>query len=480
MPVLSPGDYHTLSPKDLLQELAAGRIGFDHSFLDAFLADRAAAEEALVAFVEADHDEDVVDIEDQVFDLFRHLRTPKALDFYLLQLRVQVDGVEDPLIEAFSELGAPAVEPLLQLYNELEEEESGEVAFVLAALQVSDPRITELLLSRLEYDAQDAAICLGIHGDPAAKPALEQLLSEIKDRPEADLLRIDVEEAISRVSETRETVEHPPFNLKEFYDEFQPPFFESMEPAEAFEWIDSSDPRIRIALAESLEDADLSEALVREIANRASTDEDSAVRCALWRCLMPVESTETLLPLVQSRFEADAVEDVERATLAIVLAKLKYTPAVKAKINEFYQDSGLRPLALEAMWYTSDKDFLPLVQAHLEDADLDARRAAILGIGFFVDTSSASRLIPSMSDANLRSDAIYSYALAHPGEVSRITAQKVLKHVEQVAGSLDGEETEMAMSAIDLRLGIQGIRPFFAESDGHHGHQPHTHDEDAD
>ena len=54
-----------------------------------------------------------------------------------------------------------------------------------------------------------------------------------------------------------------------------------------------------------------------------------------------------------------------------------------------------------------------------------------------------------MSVESLRNDAIYSYALAHPGEVSRVTAQKVLKHVDQVAGGLNPDESELAMSAID-------------------------------
>jgi len=122
----------------------------------------------------------------------------------------------------------------------------------------------------------------------------------------------------------------------------------------------------------------------------------------------------------------------------------------------------LRALALEAAWYSSDSELLPLVQDSLDSDDLSVRRAAILGVGFFVDTSSAARVVPAMKVEDLRVDAIYSYALAHPGEVSRLTAQKVLRHVEQVAGQLGQEELEVAMSAIDLRLGIQGIRPYFA------------------
>lgn len=466
MPVaLSPDQYKTLSPVQLLDELAFGRVGFDHAFLDALLQDPDAAATALAVFVSGDHEDDRVDIEDQVFDLFRHLRTPLSLPFYLLQLRSQMDGVRDELIEAFAELGEPAVEPLLSLYHEVEEEEGGEVAFVLAALQLPQPRITELLLGRLEYDAQDAAICLGIHGDIAAKPALEQLLDEVKDRPEAQLLKTDVEEALGRLGEPRDPAGRPVYNIYEHYDAFQPPFFEAMEPDESLAWLASSDPQVRLALAESIDDDVLEESVINTLIAHAGQEDDLAVRCAVWKSLLPAEPTKSLLATLWGRLRDESIEAAERATLAVVLAKMDYNLELKSKILDVYGDESLRPLAIEAMWYTSELEFLPLVQGHLDDEDLATRRAAILGIGFFVDTSSAPQLVPAMAIEDLRVDAIYSYALAHPGEVSRITAQKVLKHVEQVAGGLLPEEAEMAMSAIDLRLGIQGIRPFFAAAE---------------
>ncbi len=423
------------------------------------------AAQALEEFVDQDHESDRVDIEEQVFDLFRHLRTPRALPFYTLQLRAQMDGVKEELIEAFAELGEPALQPLMDLYQELDEEESGEVAFLLAAMQLRDPRITELLLSRLEYDAQDAAICLGIHGDPAARPALEQLLAEVGGQPDAGLLKADVEEALSRLSEATEPSERIPYNIYEQYDAFQPPYFEVMEAEESLAWLASPDPRVRAAVAESLDENDITQALAMELVGFALREEELAVRCALWKSLLPAEASKELLARVQARFDDATAEPEERATIAIVLSKMDYGQALKSRILDFYNDPDTRALAIEAMWYSSEPEFLPLVHAHLEDEDVAIRRAAILGVGFYVDKSAAPRLIPAMGIEDLRSDAIYSYALAHPGEVSRITAQKVLRHVEEVAGGLDSEETMMAMSAIDLRLGIQGIRPFFAPSE---------------
>ena len=61
------------------------------------------------------------------------------------------------------------------------EEQGSDVAFLLAGLRVRDPRVLELLLDRLEYDAADGAFCLGLYGDPAAQPALEKMLGEIPE-----------------------------------------------------------------------------------------------------------------------------------------------------------------------------------------------------------------------------------------------------------------------------------------------------------
>lgn len=461
---LSAADYSSLSPKDLLDALASGTVGFDHAFLNAFLQQPEAAIEALEAFVDQDHADDRVDIEEQVFDLFRHLRTPRALPFYMLQLRVQMDGTNETLVEAFRELGEPAIQPVIDLYHEVGEEEGGELSFVLAALQIRDQRITDLLLERLNFDAHDAAICLGIHGDPQARPALEAMLAEVKDQPEAGMLKTDLEEALSRLSDEPEEP-LPAYNIYEHYDEFQPPYFEVMEPGEALSWLASPDPRVRVAVAESLDDQDISDSLALELVSHALRDDAEEVRCALWRSLLPAEPSPKLISALQARFADSSVSHAELATILVVLSKMKYDDALKVRILDFYGDAATRALAMEAMWYSSEPEFLPLIHAHLEDADTEIRRAAILGIGFYVDKGAAPRLIPAMQHPELRADAIYSYALAHPGEVSRITAQKVLRHVEEIAGGLDPDETQMAMSALDLRLGIQGIRPFFAQSE---------------
>lgn len=464
MPILSPAEYATLTPMALLEAVANGEVGFDHAFFDAFLRDPQAAANALEAYSNSDRD-DRIDIEDQIFELYRHLKDPRAIPFYMLQLRAQMDGVSDELIEAFAEMGEPAVQPLLDLYAEVEEEEGGEIAFALAAMQSPDSRITTLLLDRLEYDAQDAAVCLGLHRDAAARPALEKLLAEVSGQPEAGLVKADIEEALDRLAVTEPAPARPVYNIYEQYAEFTPPFFEVMEADESLQWLASPDPRVRLAVADSLEEVDLPEKLAASLPGLALAESDLTVRCALWKCLLQTDLNSDLVSTVKRRLADASIEPLEQATLTILLARAAYDDALKTRILDNYGKPELRPLAMEAMWYTNDTEFLPLIEGHLEDEDLDVRRAAILGVGFFVDTSSASRLIPSMKVEAVRSDAIYSYALAHPGEVSRVTAQKVLKHVDQVAEGLNPDETELAMSAIDLRLSISGGRPYFASEE---------------
>ena len=45
------------------------------------------------------------------------------------------------MIDSLVNLGAPALEPLLAAYEELGEENAGDISFLLAALHVRDPRV---------------------------------------------------------------------------------------------------------------------------------------------------------------------------------------------------------------------------------------------------------------------------------------------------------------------------------------------------
>ena len=120
-----------------------------------------------------------MDLDPLLIDLFRAVRTPEALPFFVSVIRRNTGDVPDDLVESIVELGAAAVDPLLALLDELDPKDAGDVPFVLGALRVRDARVLEALTRRLENDPQDAALCLEIYGDPAAIPALEAALAEI-------------------------------------------------------------------------------------------------------------------------------------------------------------------------------------------------------------------------------------------------------------------------------------------------------------
>src|SRR5581483_2255843 len=127
--------------------------------------------------------------------ILRYLKTPEALPYFLHCLKRDGEDAEDDVLQGTMAIGAPALEPLLKLYSEMEEADSGDVAFALAGLGVRDERILPILYERLEYDPIMGALDLGAYGDPAAVSALEKMLASI---PEDDAtLRRELAQAIT-------------------------------------------------------------------------------------------------------------------------------------------------------------------------------------------------------------------------------------------------------------------------------------------
>ncbi len=93
----------------------------------------------LVRFAAQNHENDLMDLDPLLIDLFRSLHAAVALPFFMRVMRDNPSDVPDELVESIVELGAPAVAPVLQLLGELEGKDAGDVPFVLAALRVRDP-----------------------------------------------------------------------------------------------------------------------------------------------------------------------------------------------------------------------------------------------------------------------------------------------------------------------------------------------------
>src|SRR5258705_8549274 len=146
--IFDPDRLQTVPVHQLLEAASQGYLGVDHRFLHALLDHPERSIPDLVRFAAGAHDDDPVLLDDQLLDIFRVLGTPQALPFYVKLVREDPADIEDDLVEAFVQLGAASVDPLLELLKELEHEDAGDVPFVLSVLRVRDDRILEALTSR--------------------------------------------------------------------------------------------------------------------------------------------------------------------------------------------------------------------------------------------------------------------------------------------------------------------------------------------
>src|SRR5260370_31501595 len=116
----------------LLEAASRGYLGVDHRFLHAILDQPERSIPDLVRFAAEDHDQDPVLLDDQLLDIFRVLRTPEAMPFYMKLVREDTDEIDDDLVEAIVQLSAASVDPVLELLKELYDRIARDVPFVLS------------------------------------------------------------------------------------------------------------------------------------------------------------------------------------------------------------------------------------------------------------------------------------------------------------------------------------------------------------
>ena len=138
---------------------------------------------------------------------------------------------------------------------------------------------------------------------------------------------------------------------------------------------------------------------------------------------------------------------------------------VRAAIIEHYNRPGGRAKALEAMWRSMHVSFRDNFARHLQDEDLDIRRAAVWGVGYYGIRSELDKLRGLFEHEELRADALFAYALAVPGEVSPARMKSLLARIEKDANGLSEMEEELVKAALDERLLLAGKEPFFAQQE---------------
>jgi hypothetical protein len=450
------------SAAELLRDAASGRVGVDRRLVQAILDSPSAPEDTL-AFARDSHKNGRVPLDPLLIDLFHHWGTPEALDFYLDAIRRNPQDVDDELIQALLPFGGKALEPLLQLYEELGEEQGSDVAFVLAGLHVRDPRVLAVLLDRLEFDAADGAFCLGLYGDEAARPALEKMLAEIPES-ETDLRR-EISYALDQLGAAQPEYRPEPFDILKQYPDREMPAFDVLTEPERIELLASPDAQIRAGAAHSFFNSELSPTAKQKLFELAQNDPEPGVRGRAWESLadavQDAKVREALLAAL--RDTSRAVE--ERGGAAVGLYGAADRDDARAGIEALYEEGGkARVKALEAMWRSLWQPYSKYFAQHLDASDVALVREALRGAGYFQLTSQADK-IASYFDregqfADLREDALFAYALAMPGETTRGRARGMLRRINALT-HLSPSEAELVMFGLDERLRLKGLAPVF-------------------
>jgi len=453
------------SAGELLLEAAQGRVGVDKRLVQSILDGGAEAAQEVLAFARASREQDRIDLGPLLIDLFRHWKTPEALDFLIEAIRHTHEDVSDDLIQALLPHGERAVAPLLELYEELGEEQGSDIAFLLAGLRVHDPRVLALLLDRLQFDAGDGALCLELYHDPAARPALEAMLAEVP--AEEVELRRDLQHALEELDQPAPPYEPTPFDILAEYPKHELPAFEVLSEPERLKLIESPDADVRAGAAHSFFNQELDPGTRAALFRLAQSDPDAKVRGRAWESLADASEDASIRETMLGVLADTSRETSERGGAAVGLYAVADRGDVSKAIEALYEEDGVVPRAkaLESMWRSLWKPYARFFPPHLDDPNKEIVRQALRGAGYFQLAGHADK-IASYFDRegdleDLREDALFAYALAMPGETTRGRIRGMLRRIDSLA-NLSASEAELVMFALDERLRLQGLDPVFA------------------
>jgi hypothetical protein len=453
------------SAGELLQAAAQGRLGVDRRLIQSILDSGADAPREVLGFASVPHEQDPIDLDPLLVDLFRHWQTPESLDFLIQAIRRSYDDVNDELIQALLPFGERAVGPLLQLYEELGEEQGSDIAFLLAGLRAHDPRVLDLLLDRLQFDAGDGALCLELYHDPAARPALEAMLA---DMPAEEVeLRRDLQHALDELDQPAPPYDPTPFDIMAEYPARELPAFEVLSESERLQLLESPDAETRAGAAHSFFNQELDPKARATLFRIASSDPDAKVRGRAWESLADTTEDAAIRDAMLAVLTDPSRDVVERGGAAVGLYGVADREDARQAIESLYAEDNVvaRAKALESMWRSLWKPYARFFPQHLEDASKEIVRQALRGAGYFQLTGHADK-IASYFDRegdleDLREDALFAYALAMPGETTRGRIRGMLRKIDTLA-DLSASEAELVMFALDERLRLQGLDPVFA------------------
>jgi hypothetical protein len=460
-----PDKLNQVTPAEVLDAASRGHLGLDHRFLRGLLDRPEESLAAVRAFAARDRSEDVIDLAPELIALFRQWNTADAVPFLIAYIKEDPQDVPDEVVEALAAIGRPALEPLLALYEELEESESGEVAFLLVSLHIRDERILRLLLERLEYDLSDTLLLLGMYGDPAATPAIERAAAELQPH-ESELKKevADTLEALkSSPAENAETGEA--FDIWSLYPETEDLPLDLLDEDERAALLTHPVASIRAAAAHSFFNQELTPDQRNKVLQAALKDSSSEVRARAWEALITATDQIEVVEAMLTALRRPELPMEERAGLAVGLAPEADRNEVRKAILDLYSGPEMRAKALEAMWRSMHPSFRDRFAKHLDDADQEIQRNAIWGVGYYGLRSELEKLRQFFQNETLRSDALFAYALVLPTDISKGRMKSWFSRIERDAAGLSEMEEELVKTALDERLMLAGKEPVFREQE---------------
>jgi hypothetical protein len=450
---LDPDQLLEATPAEVLDAAARGHLGLDHRFLHAFVDRPEEAIPDVVAFGKRDRSEDVIDLASELIALFRYWKTPEGVAFLVKYIEEDPENVPDE-VEA-------ALEPVLELYDRLEETENGEIAFILANLRIRDARILQRLLDRLEFDLSDTLLLLGVYGDPAAIEAVRNVAESLEEGDAQ--LRNEAANVLESLTEAapRNELEYEPFNIWELYPEIEDLPVDALGEDERIELLQHPAASVRAAAAHSFFNQPLEAEQRQQLLAMAKADDSTEVRARAWEALIDATDSSEVVEAMLHALRDASLSIEERSGLIVGLAPETDRNEVREAIIALYQISEARAKAMEAMWRSVYPGFRDYFAPHLDDADLETRRAAIWGVGYFGLKGELEKIRELFADENLRSDALFAYSLAIPADISRGRMKSLLTRIEKDAQGLSEMEEELVKAALDERLMLAGKEPAF-------------------
>lgn len=468
--LILPDQYGQTPVLDLLLAAERGLIGFDQRLIRSLLARPEETLDALEKFLARPSPEEAVaDLTEQVFDLYRALRSPRALPFYADLLRNARQGVPDELVEAFHELGESAVDTLLELYDQAPEDERPDILFVLASLGVPHPRIRALVGGLIAADPYEGALCASLCRDPELLSALREALAALPPGDSHRHERKALEEAIESLDSPGPRQEPEPFDILAQYPEQAPPLFDYLSHRDLLDFLAHPDPELRSRAAASFIDEELDQDTRRRLLETARTDPEPRVRGAALRGLSASTSDPEVSALLNEVLHDPSRPAEEWAGALVALAEPDAGVDLRRAAEQAWERAETRAAALQAMWRMRDRRFLRQIAASLKSDDPAVVVEAIRAIGALPAPELAIELVPFFQHEELREDALFSYALAVRHETTPKSVRRLFGLIAERAGGLSDHEEEIVASALDARLEREGYRPvFFPEEDEEH------------